>query len=198
MKKWLVVLWLVAILATISYIFWHEDWKYSLPTPVPTDYEAVKAGELVNVGGVAWTGEKPLFLHFFNPACPCSRFNIPQVRELVGEYKDQMDFAIVVTSKDRSYTEEEIRDKFSIDVPIYFDKAIADSCGVYSTPQAVVIDKDSRLFYRGNYNKTRYCTEKATNYAQMAIDSLLGNANTITDLAALQSYGCALPDNCTR
>lgn len=192
------IIWLGAILATISYVFWHEDWKYSLPTPIPANYELVKPGELVNVGGVSWMGDKPLFLHFFNPVCPCSKFNIPQVRALVREYGDELDFAIVVLSKDKKYTEEEIRDKFNLDVPIYFDKAIAEACGVYSTPQAVVINKQSELFYRGNYNKTRYCTEKATNYAQMAIDSILSNASTITDLAALKSYGCSLPDKCTK
>lgn len=31
---------------------------------------------------------------------------------------------------------------------------IAISCGVYSTPQAVIIDGNGQLFFRGNYNKT--------------------------------------------
>lgn len=199
MRKWFLMIWLSAILGTISYIFWHEDWKYSLPTPVPEDYELVKPGELVDFDGkLSWTGNKPLFVHFFNPACPCSKFNIPQVRALVREYDDRFDFAIVVLSKDKKYKEDEIREKFNLEVPIYFDKEIAEACGVYSTPQAVVVNKESELFYRGNYNKSRYCTEKTTNYAQMAIDSLLSEGNTITDLAALKSYGCSLPDKCTR
>ncbi len=198
MKRWLLFFWLGAILATISYIFWHEDWKYSLPTPVPAGYEAIAPGEMIDVTNVDWRGEKPLFLHFFNPDCPCSRFNIPQVRALVREYGDRLDFVIVVLSKDKKYKGSEIRDKFNLEVPIYFDKAIAESCGVYSTPQAVVIGSDSKLFYRGNYNKTRYCREKTTNYAQMAIDSLLNQGNTITELAALKSYGCSLPDKCAQ
>jgi hypothetical protein len=69
---------------------------------------------------------------------------------------------------------------------------------VYSTPQAVLFDGDNKLYYRGNYNKSRFCTDKQTNFAQMAIDSLLSNrTNLITDKAALKSYGCCLP-KCTK
>ena len=96
------------------------------------------------------------------------------------------------------YEEEDIQDKVGLDLPVSFDRALAARCGVYSTPQAVLIGADHTLFYRGNYNKSRYCTDKATNYAQMAVDSLLGaKADASFPLAALKSYGCELP-NCTK
>ena len=200
MRKVFLLAWLGIILSGIGYIFWHEDWKYSLPTPVPENYNPAQPGDVIRISDkIKSEGDKPLFVHFFNPACPCSRFNVPHFRSLVRKYGDQLNFAVVVMSADRMYTEEEIRDKFDLEtIPVFFDKAIADSCGVYSTPQAVLLDTRQKLYYRGNYNKSRYCADKGTNYAQMAIDSLLDNkSNLITDQAALKSYGCTLP-TCTK
>jgi len=140
-------------------------------------------------------GQRPLFLHFFNPECPCSRFNVPHFKALVNRYSDQIAFAVVVMRSESHHTEAYIRDRFDLgSVPIHYDTTIAQLCGVYSTPQAVLIDSDNRLYYRGNYNKSRYCTDKKTNFAQMAIDSLLdGRMGMITDKAAVLSYGCTIP-----
>lgn len=194
MKKLLLSAWILALMSGIGYLFWHEDWKYTLPTPVPQGYKPVKPGSLVMLENKVQSNDRPVFLHFFNPDCPCSRFNIPHFRSLVRKYGDKISFVAVVLNKDNSYTAESICKKFDVDVPVLFDASIADSCGVYSTPQAVLIDNNHKLYYRGNYNKSRYCADKNTNFAQMAIDSLLGNHLTyMANEAALKSYGCSLP-----
>lgn len=196
MRKIMLFVWLSAIFSVIGYIFWHEDFKYNLPTPVPDNYAAVETGDLVSFGiNVPEQENRPMFFHFFNPSCPCSKFNVPHFRSLVRDYGGEIDFSIVVMHNKDNYTETDLRERFELDdIPVYFDKAIADSCGVYSTPQAALIDHEGKLFYRGNYNKSRYCTDKGTFYAKMAIDSLLsGTRNSITDMAALTSYGCSLP-----
>ena len=186
-------------MSTISYLLWHEDWKYTLPTPVPEKYLSSRPVDCISLTDkLKAESNKPVFLHFFNPDCPCSRFNVPHFRSLVNKYGDRVAFAIVVMTSNKDYSAGDIRDKFDLDIPVFFDGAIADSCRVYSTPQAVIIDEKKQLYYRGNYNKSRFCEDKNTNFAQMAIDSLLDNsANLITDKAALKSYGCSLP-NCTK
>jgi hypothetical protein len=198
MRKLGITLLLSLLTAGICYLFWHDDWKYSLPTPVPTDHKAIERGSLIDLADrLPLEQDRPVFLHFFNPKCPCSRFNVPQFRALARTYGDRIRFGVVVLSPDE-YSEEEIQEKVGIDVPVSFDRTLAQACGVYSTPQAVLIDADRRLYYRGNYNKSRYCTDKATNYAEFAIDSLLnGHADLKPGLAALTSYGCQLP-NCTQ
>jgi hypothetical protein len=136
---------------------------------------------------------KPVFLHFFNPDCPCSRFNIPFFKALVRKYNGRITFAIVVLNN-QSYSAKEIQNKFDIDIPVSFDSTLAAACGVYSTPQAVLLDADRHLYYRGNYNKSRYCTDSRSNYAQMAIDSLFGHVpDPVFSGYALKSYGCQLP-----
>ena len=199
-KNWLFAFWLLIIASGIAYLFWYHEWKYSLPTPVPVNYHAVNTGARVFIKDIPGLeqNDKPLFLHFFNPDCPCSRFNITHFKSLVKEYGTQLNFAVVALTPKGLYTDEDIKRKFGLSIPVVFDSSYAASCGVYSTPQAAIINTDHCLFFRGNYNKSRYCTDKKSNYAQMAIDSLLAqHQQPHFGLAATKSYGCTLP-TCTR
>ncbi len=193
-KKAITIAWVLAIFSGISYIFWFTDWKYSLPTPVPSEYHPVTTGTPVDLAGkLPFVANKPVFLHFFNPDCPCSRFNIPFFKSLAKKYGDKVSFAIVVLNN-QAYTAKQIQTKFDLDVPVSFDSTLAAACGVYSTPQAVLLDANHHLYYRGNYNKSRYCTDSRSNYAQMAIDSLFGNIpRPVFATYALKAYGCQLP-----
>jgi hypothetical protein len=120
------------------------------------------------------------------------------VSGLIKKYGDKIDFNIVVLNKEKNFTIAEIQEKFGADIPVFFGEEIAEKCGVFSTPQAVLLDASQNLYYRGNYNKTRYCTNADSNYAEMAIDSLMNQNNKPTfDALALRSYGCSLP-KCTK
>jgi hypothetical protein len=194
MKTVMTIVWLTTIFSGIAGIFWYTDWKYSLPTPLPKQYHAVVTGAYINLKGkLPVSRDKPTFIHFFNPDCPCSRFNIPYFKSLAAKYGDRIHFAIVVLNNQK-YTSQEIQHKFDLDLPVSFDSSIAAACGVYSTPQAVLLDSNQRLYYRGNYNKSRYCADSRTNYAQMAIDSLFNdNDHPVFSAYALTAYGCQLP-----
>lgn len=197
MRKAAVITWLGIVVLGIALLFWRNEWVYNLPTPVPENYVSVKAGESIDLTQMmAVSGARPTFLHFFNPSCPCSRFNMPHFKELVTEYGNAVNFSMVVMS-DKKYSEKEIQEKYGLSIPVYFDSAIAARCGVYSTPQAVIIKNDRELFYRGNYNKSRYCTDKKSNYAQIALEGLLKKQSVQLDVLATKAYGCQLP-KCTR
>lgn len=199
-KKPIAVIVLLLISFVIGFLFWHSEWKYNLPTPVPEQYHAVNKGELINITA-KFNPQKnePVFLHFFNPDCPCSRFNMPHFKELTKTYGSKISFAVVVLTKDKDYTEATIREKYGLTVPVLFDSSLAAACGVYSTPQAVLINTDQVLYYRGNYNRSRYCSDKKSNYAQMAIDSLLANRHQPAfNPYAFTAYGCSLPAGCKK
>ena len=192
MRKLLLACWLLLIFGGICSLFWYNEWRYTLPTPVPQNYSAVKIGDKVHIDDKinSATG-KPLFIHFFNPDCPCSRFNVPHFKSLVKKYGEQFTFAVVVINKNKIYSADEIREKYDLDLPILTDTTIAAACGVYSTPQAVIIETNKQLYYRGNYNKSRYCTDKSSDYAEMAINSLLSKTDKpIFNQYALVPYGC--------
>lgn len=194
-KTWITVTGLLLLCIITCVLFWYYDWKYTRPTPVPVKYAMVNPGQHINIPrGILPVGTKPVFLHFFNPDCPCSRFNIPHFKSLVTSYGDKIAFAVVLMTKDKDYTATQIQERFDLEVPVLKDTSLAGMCGVYSTPQAVLLDTEHTLYYRGNYNRSRYCTNEKSNYAQMAIDSLLhNNQHPVFNKYALTAYGCSLP-----
>src|SRR4051812_21140635 len=117
MKKGMVLAWLFFLASSIGVLFWRSEWKYSLPTPLPPHYREVARGTAVALPGVLSQGGMPspkgVFLHFFNPDCPCSRFNIPVFRSLVRQYGQQVRFAIVLMT-DKEFTDGQIRARFDL------------------------------------------------------------------------------------
>jgi thioredoxin-related protein len=192
-KSAVVVLIFIAAILTVGKIFWEQELKYAKPTPLPEEYNTVPLNKVLDLElNSLQKSENPKHLHFYNPDCPCSKFNKSHYASLVNKYEDKIDFYIIIPSEDQLGS---IKEEFgqSVSVIADTDSEIADKCGVYSTPQAVLIDKEGRLYYRGNYNKARYCTSKSTNFAQLAIDLLLEN-KPAPDFGALSTtaYGCEL------
>jgi hypothetical protein len=188
----------VLLFGGVGALFWYNELIYHLPTPVPSNYKPVYVGETIPLkGALNADHSKPLFLHFFNPDCPCSRFNISNFQSLVKRYGSQVNFAIVIMSN-KTFTAKTIQDKFDLNIPVLFDASIAVSCGVYSTPQAVLLNKEHQLYFRGNYNSSRYCTNEKTSFAKIAIAGLLADRTQLAfSPLALKAYGCTLP-NCTK
>lgn len=179
--------------------FWYQDWQYSLPTPRPSGLRQPAIGTIPRQLAALTLAQHghPLFLHFYNPGCPCSRFNLDQIRALTAKYGSRVQFVAVVQG-DSPWNKP--MDPHSLGLPMktVIDQggAIAHACGVYSTPQGVLLDVKGQLYYRGNYNSSRYCTESATQYARIALDSLLaGNPPPKLPASATVSYGCPLPSN---
>lgn len=196
MKKWLAGIWLFGLMVFIGGVFWYNQFVYSLPTPVPAAYKSVAKGKMIDLQlPLSLDKKKPVFLHFFNPDCPCSRFNVKEFKALVKRYHGEMNFVVVMMT-DKPYSEQQIKERFGLTIPVIKDFNIAEACGVYSTPQAVVLKASQELYYRGNYNVTRYCTDEKTNYAKFAIEGVLHNDEIKFEPYALKAYGCSLP-NCS-
>ncbi len=189
------MIWLLLLLSAVGALFWYNEWQYQLPTPVPENYHPVSPGKVILLSRAFQSyNNKPIFLHFFNPDCPCSRFNMTHFRSLVRQYGNRVNFVIVVMSS-KPFTEQAIQDKFAIRIPVLFDQSLAAACGVYSTPQAVLLDGQHRLYYRGNYNSSRYCSDEKTAYARIALAGFLHDQTRATfSQLALKAYGCRLPD----
>lgn len=198
MRKLLIIAWLMILFAGISALFWYNEWQYTLPTPIPSNYISIKNGQHIAVDKkLEFNNSKPLFLHFFNPDCPCSRFNITHFKQLVKQYGGQANFVVVLLT-DKYYTVKEVQNKFDLNVRVVVDPEIALKCGVYATPQAAIITNQHQLYYRGNYNRSRYCTNEKTEYAKTALQAMLQHQQTVVfNQFASQAYGCSLP-NCKK
>lgn len=160
-----------------------------MPTTKPNEYHQVGLNEKIDLH-IDLNQETGTLIHFFNPGCPCSRFNIKHYKSLPTNYGNGISFkAVIPEDADVSRAYDFIPD--SIEVTRDIGNEIAKACGVYSAPQAVILNKDRQLFYRGNYNKARYCTNKQTNFAEQALQNLLED-NTLNNLSpyATLAYGC--------
>jgi hypothetical protein len=168
--------------------------QYLLPTPVPENYQVVLPNEVVryDTALIPHQYQKPKLLHFFNPDCPCSRFNIKHFQSLEKQFGGNVDFFVVVTGQHKIKSAKRLIGS-DIRIVVDQDETLAKACGVYSTPQAAVIQASNHLFYRGNYNRSRYCTDKNTNYVEMALDSLVAQKGVphFSELATT-SYGCSI------
>ncbi len=195
LKRIFVIISLLFLASIAAYVVYLEDMRYSLPTPVPTNYENIPLGTFITPSSPILTvKDKPLFIHFFNPHCPCSRFNLEHFKTLILNFSDKIDFAVVLQIE-----KENAVAKFKtmeLQLPYVEDKngEIADKYGVYSTPQAIILDKTGKLHYRGNYNKARYCSLKSSEYARLAVEALL-REEKMDELPvyARIAYGCQLP-----
>ncbi len=189
-----------ALLFLVGWVFWLEDWRYSLPTPRPAGLVQPEVGAVLGAGSaldrLAPVDGRPTLVHVFNPACPCSRFNLEHVRELAARYATRVRFVALLECDDVAGA---LRRFESLKLPMApiadEDGRIAAELGVYSTPQAVILSADGELFFRGNYNRARYCDDRATEFARLALEALLAGA-PLPSLSpeATTAYGCALPD----
>ena len=150
--------------------------------------------------------QRPLFLHFFNPECPCSRFNADHVRALQARFGAQARFvAVVQTTDDQDAARRQaglgtVATLFGRGMAAVLDDdgKIAAACGVYSTPQAVILTAGSAptLLFRGNYNASRYCADPQTEFARQALTAVVNHRGLPAESrAAMIAYGCELPAN---
>lgn len=176
-------------------IFWEEQARFLAPTPVPESYVPVSVGTQPDLSKWEVNPENDItLLHFYNPDCPCSRFNRDHLKKLITFYQDRVNFVVVVQNKqDRT----ELPDAFENAHAVYDPEGeIADRCGVYSTPQAILLDEEGKIIYRGNYNMARYCTSRDTWFTEMVIKAkLAGKPIPVLPDLAYQAYGCNLPSD---
>ncbi len=181
-------------------VFWYQDWQYTLPTPKPARWQSVALGDKIALpSGVARSFErgegKPILLHFFNPGCPCSKFNLDHVRSLVSEFEGRVDVVAVLQGDEPVALQTKFQSlRLGIHSIVDQGGSLASRCGVYSTPQAAVLDAQGRLYYRGNYNTNRYCSARETEFARIALTELLdGRPPRSYAPEAEIAYGCSLP-----
>ncbi|MCC5920108.1 MAG: redoxin domain-containing protein [Cyclobacteriaceae bacterium] len=191
MKKYALLLLMTISIALIAFIFWHQELKYQLPTPVPKNWTASPLNEKVDLKNIS-VAEKPSIFHFYSTDCPCSKFNVKHIQSLVRNYSEKVDFKVVV-KEDQMVAKAQKTFGEKVEVILDKDEAIAKNLGVYATPQAVVLKEDLSLYFRGNYNKSRYCTDPETYYVDTALRYLLaGEDLPELDRYAMQAYGCEL------
>ncbi len=183
----------IAALGVSGTALWIEESAYRQPAPRPEGFHppglGTKVPDLAGLTGVR--PGRPVFLHFMSPSCSCSKFQLDHVRWLQSRFSAAVDFVMVVEGATNA---EEVR-RLGFPAPVVADEGarIATAVGVHATPQAVLLDDQARIYFRGAYNNSRYGTDPETAFARIAIQSLLaGNALPTLPPSASTAFGCAV------
>lgn len=185
-----------ALLAAVGLTFWLQEWRYAQATPRPEKLVQPPLGARLSLGEVVAGADAPLqtasaqraapgptVLHFFNPDCPCSRFNAAHLRQLREEFAGRAEFVAVLEGEGEAAELQAAFAAWDLDLRsvVDVDGALAAAAGVYATPQAVVLAADGTLHYRGNYNVQRFCSDRRTQFVRRALETLLA---PVPDVAA--------------
>lgn len=189
----------LAGLAVAGHAFWDLDLRYAQPTPAPPGRFEVALGARValpeELSRYVLAAPGPTLLHVFNPECPCSRFNLGHVVAIARGLEGRARVVAVLQGADAresvaAFEESDTGLAHVVDP----DGSIAKALGAYSTPQAAIVERDGRLQWRGNYNLSRYCRDRDTEFARIALEhAVAGRAAPAFPIEATTAYGCALP-----
>jgi len=189
-KQLLAFLALLTGFGTVVALFWWQELQYLKPTPMPQhlqNYQAVNP----DVSFIDNLDSLPTCIYFFNPNCPCSRFNQQNFRKLYRSYQDKVRFYAIIENEFEGI--DKYFDKQNIKIVLDTSKKVANELGVYATPQLVILDKKQKIYYKGNFNKSRYCTDPKTDFARLALETLL-QEKPLPNFGWLASraYGCSV------
>jgi uncharacterized protein DUF6436 len=186
----------LTLFSVVAAAFWFQDLRYSLPAPRPKNWKAPAMGASPRLPAQfsASTDGRPIAFNFYNSACPCSRFNLDHVRRLAALYGSRVRFVLVMEGGTQLEQEGAFR-SLNLEAEPCYDPTgkIALNLGVYATPQAVVVDSNRRLVYRGNYNLGRFCVDPRTEFVRAALENTTSGKPLPTIMAQpIPAYGCAI------
>ena len=120
---------------------------------------------------------KPISLvHFWNPDCPCSRFNEVHVKKIMSDYADKnIQFTIVVSGNNDEMREQ----RKLLAQKVFTGKAVKDirsdwpmGKGPVSSPAVGVINSDGELVYFGPYSLGARCAPDQGQFVEKTLDRL--------------------------
>jgi hypothetical protein len=181
---WVVAVVNVALLTMIGATFYIQDYRYSLPTPRPSNFQSQKLGAEIQIPGA---DGRPTLLCFASSDCGCSRFNQDHLWELSRKFGRTVRIVEII----------EGTDKKGLDSPsetlLDPEAKWAKACGVFSTPQAVILDRNGRIAFSGNFNVGRFCADAQTQFARIALEAVAqGKPVPPMPAVATTPYGCAI------
>lgn len=160
--------------------FWYLQWQYIRPfssdtlTTTSQFFEGAALSEEV----LAELENAPsgYAIHFWDPACPCSRFSTPHTRDLV-EQADASGVSSLLVVRDPTTGDGDRNLKlaekaFGDTVSIISWSRIAGSLNLPASPAALVINNQNELTYIGPYSSDAYCSPGRGAFVEDALKRL--------------------------
>lgn len=174
----LLLLWL----STTAYAFWWFQVRPLRPFNDPTQarvitFDGLPFARLLDHQGplAPATTPRTTLLHFWDPDCPCSRFNQVHVRELIEQNRDQdLRIVIVVHTRNRANAERvrrQARGTFGDDVTVWIDTGEL-SASIPSSPAAAIVSASAELAYFGPYSLGAVCLQGQGDFVESVLARL--------------------------
>jgi len=132
-------------------------------------------------------------LVFLSAECPVSNEYVARLNTLARDYQGQVNFLGINSNWNES--PDQIRkhaSDYRLAFPVYKDlnNAAADILGITLTPQAVVLDREQKLEYRGRIDDSQKIARVTRSDLRAAIDAVL--AGRPAPAAETKAFGCTL------
>lgn len=116
-------------------------------------------------------------IHFWDPDCPCSRFNEHHVREIVSGYRDRGIRFLVIARAGHGLTHTALaaRARAAFGDTVQLMDAPSGSLAdlTPSSPATAILDAEGELAYFGPYSTGALCTSGNGVFAERVLDQLL-------------------------
>lgn len=166
------------------------------PTPVPPDIGSlVPEFEVTSLDGrtvslrVAVTENRAVVVVFLSTVCPYAKYFARHLRELAASYRPRGVLFVGVYSNSWESGEEVAKDAreraFGFSVAKDEGHTIADLLGATRTPEALLVDSEGRLRYRGWVKSKQESPD-----LKRALDAVL--AGRPVPKPATKAFGCAI------
>lgn len=113
-------------------------------------------------------------VHFYNPGCPCNKFNERHVRDLIAQYGRQGVRFIVMVSADLATDQEQALQQARqvFNDPAVIDVQLAKEIRPPSSPAVAILDAQDQLAYFGPYSIGATCSVQNGAYVETTLDKL--------------------------
>lgn len=136
-------------------------------------------------------------VHFWNPDCPCNRFNEVHVKKIISDYADKnVRFTIVVSgnsAEQRKLREERARKIFSHQAVKNFRSDWPMDKGPPSSPAVGVINSVGELVYFGPYSLGANCAPDKGKFVEKVLDHLKNKKQAQKKQLNTLAVGCFCP-----
>lgn len=122
-------------------------------------------------------------IHFWNPACRCSRFSQSHVEEIITSYEKQgIDFVVAVPN-------QSLVDRALTTFPRVSDVIVINNLEGLSSPSAVIFDSQNTLVYFGPYSDGAFCSSDGSTPVEQVLDGAI-TQQSVTPWLNLSTFGC--------
>lgn len=162
------------------YAFWWFQYRLLQPftgkdrqTAVVFNSDSLRKELAVITHSLSTADAKATVIHYWDPACPCNRFNEAHVKQLMQHYgREGVRFVIVAVSHLK--TAKQI---FVDPAVVGFIDGLPERSQPPSSPAVAIMDRRGELAYFGPYSVGAVCSVGKGNFVEKTLDKVLRGVN---------------------